>query len=415
MADSRQRYVKNPETDFVRKRKLPFETVVQLVISMGGNSIYKELLETSGYDVNTATSSAFVQQRSKLLPDAFEFLFHEFTQEYKNFKRHRGYRLLAADGTDLHIATDPTDFDSFINNQGGYNHLHLNALYDLCNRLYVDALVQPKRLENERAALISMINRSRINDKVIVIGDRGYEGYNCFAHIEPNTWKYLIRVKDLHSKGILSGLSLPDTPEFDTTITRILTRQQAKAKHQPNVYKFLPSTQTFDFLPVGSTMEYPMSFRVVRFSIAPGVYEAVITNLPEHEFSLNQLKSLYAMRWGIETSFRALKRTVGLIHFHSKKRELINQEIFARLIMYNFAEMITARVVILQADTKHDYQVNFTVALHVCRHFLRSWSNAPPLDVEALIRKRILPVRPNRKFARCTRPKRSVSFIYRIA
>jgi hypothetical protein len=39
-------YVKNPEKDFTRKKKLPFETVMQLLISMGGNSIYKELLES---------------------------------------------------------------------------------------------------------------------------------------------------------------------------------------------------------------------------------------------------------------------------------------------------------------------------------------------------------------------------------
>jgi hypothetical protein len=35
--------VKNPEKDFTRKRKLPFEEVMNLLISMGGNSLYKEL------------------------------------------------------------------------------------------------------------------------------------------------------------------------------------------------------------------------------------------------------------------------------------------------------------------------------------------------------------------------------------
>ena len=39
-------YVKNPGKDFTRERKLPFETVMHLLISMGGNSIYKELLES---------------------------------------------------------------------------------------------------------------------------------------------------------------------------------------------------------------------------------------------------------------------------------------------------------------------------------------------------------------------------------
>ncbi|WCF08359.1 hypothetical protein NDS46_29620 [Paenibacillus thiaminolyticus] len=33
-------YVKNPEKDFTRKKKLSFETVMQLLISMGGNSLW---------------------------------------------------------------------------------------------------------------------------------------------------------------------------------------------------------------------------------------------------------------------------------------------------------------------------------------------------------------------------------------
>ena len=92
-------YVMNPGKDFTRKRKLPFETVMQLLISMGGNSIYKELLEAQGYDANTATSSAFVQQREKILPCAFEYLLHEFTKSHTGLKTYRDYRLMAVDGS----------------------------------------------------------------------------------------------------------------------------------------------------------------------------------------------------------------------------------------------------------------------------------------------------------------------------
>jgi hypothetical protein len=165
-------YVKNPKKDFTRKKKLPFETVMQLLISMGGNSIYKELLEAQGYDVNTATTSAFVQQRHKILPSAVEFLFHEFTQSYTDIKYYRGYRLLAVGGSDLHIATDSADTDTYFQSQPntkGYNLLHLNAAYDLCNRLYVDAIVQPRRLCNEGRALADMVDRSPIKGKTMCV------------------------------------------------------------------------------------------------------------------------------------------------------------------------------------------------------------------------------------------------------
>jgi len=113
MSTSPSLFVKNPEKDFTRNRKLNFETVMRLMISMGGNSIYKELPEVQGYDVNTATTSAFVQQRDKILPFAFEFMLHEFTKAQLNLSTYKGYRLFAVDGTALHIPTNPNDKDSF--------------------------------------------------------------------------------------------------------------------------------------------------------------------------------------------------------------------------------------------------------------------------------------------------------------
>ncbi|AIQ70276.1 IS4 family transposase [Paenibacillus graminis] len=415
-------YVKNPDKDFTRKIKLPFETVMLLLFSMGGNSLYKELLESQGYDANTATTSAFVQQRNKILPSAVEFLFHKFTQSHTDLKRYRGYRLLAIDGSDLHFATDPTDSDTYFQSQSvarGYNLLHLNAAHDLCNRLYVDAIVQSRRLNNERKALAAMVDRSCIKGKTIVIADRGYESYNNFAHIERKGWNYVIRVKDLASSGILSGLRLPLGGEFDRDIHLTLTKKQTtEVKVHPEIYKFVPSTSTFDFLDLQERLFYPMSFRVVRFVLPNGTYETVITNLSDADFPPDELRSIYNLRWGIETSFRALKYTVGLTNFHAKRRESVIQEIFARMIMYNFAEMMTSHVVISQKANQHHYQVNFTVAVHVCRHFLRSRDVGPPPDVEALIQRNVLPIRPIRPGQQNTRKiryKSSVSFVYRVA
>ncbi|WP_166246591.1 IS4 family transposase [Paenibacillus turpanensis] len=415
-------YVKNPETNFTRKKKLPFETVMELLISMGGNSIYKELLESQGYDVNTATTSAFVQQRNKILPSAVEFLFHKFTKSYTDLKDYRGYRLLAIDGSDLHIATNAADTDTYFQSQPnakGYNLLHLNAAYDLCNSLYVDAIVQPRRLCNEGRALAAMVDRSPIEGKTIVTADRGYESYNNFAHIERKGWNFVIRVKDLDSNGILSGLRLPSGGEFDIDVRQTLTKKQTnEVKAHPEIYKFLPFKATFDFLDLRENLFYPISFRVVRFVLPNDAYETVITNLSAADFPPDEIRSIYNMRWGIETSFRALKYTVGLTNFHAKKQESIIQEIFAKMIMYNFAEMITSHVVISQMDKRHPYQVNFTVAVYVCRQFLRSRNDEPPPDVEALIRKNILPIRPihqGQKNTRKIRYKSAVSFVYRVA
>jgi len=106
-------YVKNPEKDFIRTRKLPFSTMIMQIICMGGNTLTKELMDAFGYDPDSATSSAFVQQREKILPQAFEFLLHDFTATCANIRRYKGYRLFAGDGSSLNIAHNPTDPETY--------------------------------------------------------------------------------------------------------------------------------------------------------------------------------------------------------------------------------------------------------------------------------------------------------------
>lgn len=63
-----------------------------------------------------------------------------------------------------------------------------------------------------------------------------------------------------------------------------------------------------------------------------------------------RIKNLYASRWGIETSFRDLKYSIGLVNFHAKKKEGILQEIFARFTNFNFCRWVTSQVAI---DNSH--------------------------------------------------------------
>jgi hypothetical protein len=39
------------------------------------------------------------------------------------------------------------------------------------------------------------------------------------------------------------------------------------------MYRFVPSTSTFDFLDLQENLFYPISFRVVRFVLPNGTYE----------------------------------------------------------------------------------------------------------------------------------------------
>ena len=86
---------------------------------------------------------------------------------------------------------------------------------------------------------------------------------------------------------------------------------------------------------------------MVRLEVEEGKYETLVTNT---DYSVQQLKNLYASRWGIETSFRDLKYSIGLVNFHAKKKEGILQEIFACFTNFNFCRWVASQVAI---DSNH--------------------------------------------------------------
>jgi hypothetical protein len=419
MSQSPEPFVNNPDKDFTRKRKLPFGDMLKIIISMGGNSINKELMSTYNYDAKTATTSAFIQQRDKIKPSAFKHLSCKFTGTFKNLALYKDFRLLAADGSDLHTPTNPNDAQTYIKNRQndrGYNVFYLNALYDLPNRIYVDANIKTKREANERAALEELIGRSDIEENVIVTADRGFEGWNTFAHFEKKNWNYVIRVKDIDSNGIISKLQLPKESEFDLTLHLILTKKNTKEiRDNPDAYRSIPTQTTFDFLDKDENQFYPITIRTVRFLLPDGSYKAVITNLPEKDFTTDEIKHIYSQRWGVETSFRKLKHTIGLNNFHSAKPDHIKQEIFARIIMYNFVERIVSKTIISKGRKHHIHQVNFTNATLVCRRFLRIKNCISIHDVVTLICKNTVPIRPGRKAACKPKFRTAVAFTYRAA
>ena len=266
---------------------------------------------------------------------------------------------------------------------------------------------------NEFRACATMIDRSKL-ENVIPVADRGYENYNIFAHAIEKGWKFAIRVKDKNSNGIASGLNLPPNDEFDIDITQIFSRKNTKTTKNAG-YKWMPVNQVFDYLPRKSDKTYELSFRIIRFPIGSNSYEIIITNLDRNIFDVKKIKEIYHLRWGIETSFRELKYAIGLTSFHARKPDFIKQEIYARLLLYNYCELITTHVIKQMKNNDKTKQVNFTIAIYICREYLRNKRNLSPPDVINLIEKHVLPVRPGRKDPRKVKPQASVSFLYRVA
>lgn len=120
--------------DFTRNRVFTFTTTLKCIFGMAGNSLNKELYDFFKNKPKSATASAFVQQRAKIRPYAFEYLFKRFNSLCKDSKTYKGYHLYAVDGTTLNIPKNIHDKETYL--EQGFNQLHINALYDLENRTY---------------------------------------------------------------------------------------------------------------------------------------------------------------------------------------------------------------------------------------------------------------------------------------
>lgn len=166
--------------------------------------------------------------------------------------------------------------------------MHLNALYDLLNRSYVDALIQEPYEENESKALVEMVKRLPANQSTIIMADRGYETYNIFTNIQEQGLFYLIRIKDSSKKGSISGsLSPPVNDKFDEEVELIMTRKQNFFKVAG--YKYLAKSSPFDFLDSEHPF-YKLRIRITQFQLENGVYECIASNLDKNNFPAEKIK-----------------------------------------------------------------------------------------------------------------------------
>lgn len=423
-------YSVHPDTDFLRNRKIVPHTLISFLVSQGSSSTKVEMLDFWGLDISMPTAYALNQQRAKLKPDALEAVFKHFNSSVMKGLPvpldDGDYRFLAADGSTCTFFSTPAfSSDDYYCSPGnsirGVYSMHLNAFFDLTTHTYTDAVIQSVHSKNEFAAFCDIVDRHEILEgrKNIYIGDRGYCSYNNMAYVMEHNQYFLFRTKDIHSKGLVGNFVFPDEDSFDMDVAVTLVRSHSKkVSPAPGTYlRFVDQDASFDYIEYGSYDTYELSFRIVRFPISDSTYECIVTNLPKEEFPPERIERVYDSRWGIESSFRKLKYTIGLSNFHAYKLEYIKQEIWAKLIAYNITETIINHTVLEKRDTKHAYKVNFTMAAHICRVFLRLATEKDQYDVMSLLQKELIPIRNGRQSPRLQTAhfRKPRYFIYRAA
>lgn len=421
--EKKEEFVIDNKKDFVRTSKLSFEKMLRITLQIEGQPIGKELSAYFDYNVSMPSPSAFCQKRSKIKFKAFQYLFQDFVKSCLADKNFKGYRLLAVDGSQLHIPKNESDSETFIfngKNKEGWNRLHINAVYDLQNHIYINAVITPGKETAEQASLLKMLETSSITSPFILIADRGYESYDMIYHLLTKNIPFVFRVRSPKSNGaILNKASLPEESAFDIDFTLKVAssssygRKQAKKEITEQGYRVI-AQQNHPFLSKEQKTYIFDTFRVVKLQLSSGEEEYLITNLSTEKFTKEDIEKLYAMRWGIETSFRELKYDCTLLQVHSKKVEYIKQEIYAKLTMYNFSRMITESLnQYVPHGKKYEHKTNFSLAVLYCKQFFLELITPPQL--KELVLRFTVPIRPDRSYERDIKKKQPKSFQYRIA
>jgi hypothetical protein len=212
-----------------------------------------------------------------------------------------------------------------------------------------------------------------------------------------------------------------DQEEFDVTVKRFFTDRKTNImKEQDDVYHYMnPNKNIPHFQPLLNGKHlYFLQFRVVKIKTGENSYEYIITNLP-NSCTLEDIRECYHLRWGIEVTFRFLKHANGLLHFHTKDPDLLKQEVYANLILYNLGIFLANEAAEenrkkSRKQNKYAYEVDISSALKLARKFLLRRDSFQPGQVLRLMMKYVHAVKTEtRQFSRPLRGIGSMHFGYR--
>lgn len=396
----------------VRRRKLPAEYVVWLVIGMGlfrDRSIQEVVrhldlvLPGADHDHHTVSGGALVQARDRLGPQPLAWLFEQTAAVWATAsadeQRWRGLAVYGVDGTTLRVP-DSAENDAEFGRPGtsrggaaaGYPQLRLVALMVLRSHLLAALAVGPYR-----ASELTLAEElwTKLPDRSLAIVDREFATYAIFQRLaEPGRDRHwLTRAK----RG--------------KTAAKLRTVQRLGPTDA--IVELRPSPQTRR---VNPALPETLRVRAIRYHKRGFRPQILLTSLLDPQtYPAAEIIALYHERWELELGFdevktHTLEREEALLR--CKAPERIRQELWGLALAYNLVRLAMARVA-RRADvspTRISYRhaLNFIRAFWLTAHFASP--GVLPRRLEALHQELallILPPRRPRRFPRAVKIKMS--------
>lgn len=382
----------------LRKRRLPAEQVVWLVIAM---ALYRRLpvkeivdsLDLAMSDVNEPciTSSATTQARQRLGAQPLRWLFEATARRWIEQDDQRflfnGLHVLAMDGTTLRLAESEANrtyfgAQNYPNDKvASYPQARGVTLIMLATQLIRDVRFGPYKT-SEMSFAHELLESIPSNSLTVI--DRGFfsAGLLCNLVSQGSNRHYLIPSKAATRWTLIEGT------EVDGMVEMKVSSQARK------IDPALPRT---------------WQARALRIGNGQGKFSYLLTSLTDRgKFKAEAIIAYYAMRWRIETSYRELKHSMmgSALTLRSTSIDGTKQEIWGALIAYNLIRLEMAKAAI-EADCEPT-KISFTTAFFTIQNELMFFGRATspgaiPARLRQLRDRLVLDLkaeRPGRKFPR---------------
>lgn len=306
------------------------------------------------------SDGAISHARVKLGVEVFRLLFTKLTASFEEIEPDFYGRVSAAfDGSTATMPDSEANQKEFSNpnsgrGQAAFPQLRLVSLLAVSVRLVLDVAYGSYvgKGSGERALMGQIL--ARLSHKsLLFLLDAGLYALELVWRIDDRNQEFLIKVpKTVKLKRLKT---LPDGSYLARLNGKIIDPDNPKSKDGRNRWK-----------------EVSMIVRIIDYAI-PGFRPArLMTNVLALDISARQLALHYHKRWDIEITYDEIKthqcatlRGQSPTTFRSKRPDLVAQELYALLTMYNLV-----RLLIVQAAVAHDKDPRFISFLDALQHII---------------------------------------------
>ena len=403
-----RKLVTQSQKDFSRDRKLSLDRVAGIIINLPKRSLsieIQEFFDSLGKGLASATKGAFSLQRTKLQALFFQvwnrWLVKCFYQYYGvKAKRWRGFRLLAADGSTAYLLNKKEVIGHF----GTQDNQHVSTpmarvmqIQDILNDITIWGDIRPIG-ESEQAIMAGQIRQ--LYEDSLTLFDRGYPSYTLMYLLlnEERPRHFLMRCRMGFNKEIKQFLK---------------SRKTSKIIELTPTESAITALREHGYIATAATR---IKIRAAKIKLSTGETEILLTDLyNEKLFTLEDLKYLYGLRWGIETTYGKQKNQQQMEQFSGHRVICIQQDYAAGLFVANLQSLVEKQcenyLQKMDIKRKYRYRINRNVSWASLKHnivklFLHNEPEGILLQLQKAFERNTEPIRPGRHNPRIKKAKR---------